>query len=355
MRRKVSFEEGDGRHSVHQFIEDARERQATDIHIVANAPILYRLGGELKPVTKGRLTPELSERLSMELLTEKQRAELAETLDLDFMYADSEGRYRINVSYNDGAVGLVIRILPERPRTLDELCLPPAVRYLAHRRKGLVLITGSTSQGKTTTLSAMVDEINENFRRHIVTIEDPIEYVHTNKKGVVRQREVGRDTKDFYNGLRAALRQDPDVLAIGEMRDYESIRIALTAAETGVLVLSTLHIISIDKLIERLISYAPPEEETHMRYLLAGALEGIIHQELLPAADGGKRVAVEVMLATGAARNVIRRRGSFYLSNIIATGTKHGMQTMQQAVAQLLEEGAIEEDVAESVLSSYTS
>ena len=190
--------------------------------------------------------------------------------------------------------------------------------------------------------------------KHIVTIEDPVEYIHRNKRSIVRQREVGKDTQTFASGLRAALRQDPDVIAIGETRDYETIRIALTAAETGVLVLSTLHIISIDKFIERLLSYAPPEDEGHIRFLLADSLQGIIHQELLPTRDGGKRVACEVLHVTDAARNIIRKRGAYYLRNVITTGSQYGMMTMKQSIDKLIQDGLIGDDVANSVLVNYT-
>jgi len=336
-----------------QLLEHAKAQRATDIHICAGAPILFRVGGKLIPVTKEKLTPEQSKEISLELLTEDQKAQLEQNLDYDLMLADESGRYRINIGYFDGNVGATIRILPTQPKTIEELHLPDVVRDLARRTKGLVLITGSTSQGKTTTMASMIDEMNTTFEKHIVTIEDPIEYVHTNRVGVVRQREVGRDTQSFYTGLRAALRQDPDVIAIGEMRDYETIKIALAAAETGVLVLSTLHVISIDKIIERLLSYAPATDEGQLRFLLAESLQGMIHQELIPTVDGGQRVACEVLVVTNAARNIIRRKGGFFLRSIIETGKKHGMMTMAESVNALLEGGIISEGIAKSVLANY--
>ncbi len=338
---------------IRKLIAVARAKNATDVHIAAGAPLLFRIGKDLTPATDKPLTSEMTRKLAFQLLSEDQQELFRQRLDFDLMAADETGRYRVNISYNDGAVGAVIRILPEQPRSLDELQMPPVVRYLASLTKGLVLITGSTSQGKTTTMSAMINEINTNHGRHIITIEDPIETVHINHKSIVRQREVGRDTQSFATGLRAALRQDPDVIAIGEMRDYETIRIALTAAETGVLVMSTLHVISIDKVIERLLSYAPVEDEGHIRYLLAGALQGIVHQELLPSAEGGKRVALEVLIATDAAKNVIRNRGAFFLRNIIATGGKFGMISMMQSVETLLAEGAITPEVSSAVMANY--
>ena len=338
---------------IKRIITAAVSRKATDIHISAGAPVLIRVGRDLVPATEGVLTPEMSERMSMGLLNDAQKEEFIRRLDFDLMIADGDGRYRVNVLHSDGSIGAVIRILPEEPWRLESLGLPPAVEHLAAQTKGLVLITGSTSQGKTTTMSGIIDHINRRHKRHIVTIEDPIETVHRNKKSMVRQREVMRDTKDFHTGLRAALRQDPDVIGIGEMRDYETIRIAMTAAETGVLVISTLHIISIDKMIERLLSYVPAEDSGHVRYLLAGALQGVIHQELLPSVDGGKRVAAEVLVATDAVRNTIRRRDSFLLRNILATGSKRGMVTMQDSIRQLLAEGVITEKVAEGVVANY--
>ena len=199
----------------------------------------------------------------------------------------------------------------------------------------------------------MIDHVNTHFSKHIITIEDPIEYLHTNKKGLVRQREIIKDTKDFSSGLRAALRQDPDIIAIGEMRDYETIKIALTAAETGVLVLSTLHVISIDKILERLFSYAQGGDENQLRYLLAESLQGIIHQELVPTVDGSRHAACEILVVTNAARNIIRRRGGYFLRNIIETGKKQGMQTMADSIGQLLDRGIISEAIATSVLASY--
>jgi twitching motility protein PilT len=336
-----------------QLLQRAKVLKATDVHICAGAPILFRIGGELIPTTKESLTAEQSHAISLELLTEEQKGEFEKNRDIDLMLADEDGRYRINIGYFDGNVGSTIRILPTEPKTIKELFLPSVVKDLSHRTKGLILITGSTSQGKTTTMASMINEINENSKKHIITIEDPIEYIHTNKKGIVRQRGVGSDTQSFYTGLRAALRQDPDVIAIGEMRDYETIKIALTAAETGVLVFSTLHVISIDKIIERLISYAPASEERQLRFLLAESLQGMIHQELIPTVDEQQRVACEVLVVTSAARNIIRRKGGYFLRSIIETGKKQGMIRMAESVNALLEGRIISEGAAKSVLANY--
>jgi len=336
-----------------QLLQRDKSQKATDIHICADAPILFRVGGKLLPVTKKNLTAEQSKQISLGFLTEEQKKQFEAKLDYDLMTADETGRYRINIGYFDGKVGTTIRILSTKPMTLKELLLPATVTKLANKTKGLVLITGSTSQGKTTTMAAMIDLLNEKSQKHIITIEDPIEYLHKNNTSIIRQREVGKDTKSFATGLRAALRQDPDVIAIGEMRDYETIRIALAAAETGVLVLSTLHVISVDKILERLLSYAPASDENQLRYLLAESLQGIIHQELLPTVDKKQRVACEILVVTTAVKNVIRRRGGYFLRGIVETGQKQGMVTMVQSVNKLLEEGIISEGVAKQVLANY--
>ncbi len=339
--------------SIRKLIKLAKAQKATDIHICAGAPVLFRVGRDLVPSTHRDVTPELSKQMAFEMMTSAQVEKFQQQLDYDLMIGDGEGRYRVNISQNDGFVGVVIRILPEHAKSLDELRVPPVVKKLATKTKGLILITGSTSQGKSSTMSGIIDQINTHQRKNIVTIEDPIETAHVNKKSIVRQREVGRDTKSFHTGLRAALRQDPDVIAIGEMRDYETIKVALIAAETGVLVLSTMHIISIDKMIERLLSYAPAEDLGHLRYMLAAALQVVIHQELIPDTEGGKVVACELMLATDAVKNVIRRRDGFMLRNIIHTGARYGMIAMNQSVTALLEKGLITPEVAESVMVNY--
>ncbi|MBN1395534.1 MAG: PilT/PilU family type 4a pilus ATPase [Pirellulales bacterium] len=339
--------------SIRKILLAAKAKKASDVHICAGAPIVCRVGKDLLPISEKPIGSDTSRKLSYDLLSPEQISKFEKLLDYDLMLADEEGRYRVNINYNDGNVGAVIRILPGEPKTLDQLHLPPIVKTLCYRTKGFILITGSTSQGKTTTLSAMIHEINKHCKKHIITIEDPIEYLQVNDKSIVRQRGVGKDTQSFSSGLRAALRQDPDVIAIGEMRDYDTIKIALTAAETGVLVISTLHVISIDKMLERLLSYGLASDENNLRYSLADSLQGAIHQELLPTLDGGKRVACEILASTDAVRNLIRKGTGYHLKSIITTGGKFGMVTMKQSVARLLEDGIISEDVAQSVLSNY--
>ena len=317
------------------------------------APVLFRIARRLMPATTKPLTSKQSERLSLELLSEHQRTQFFADHDFDFMAIDDYGRYRVNVGYFDGEVGTVIRILAQRPKTLAELRLPAVVKDLAGATKGLILLTGSASQGKTTTMTAIIDEINTNYARHVITIEDPIEYLHSNKRGLIRQRQAGRDTRDFHTGLRRGLRQNPDVISIGEMRDFETIKIALTAAETGCLVISTLHIMSIDKIIERLLSFAPAEDEGHIRYVLADTLVGVIHQELVPSRDGGKRVAAEILIVNQACKHIIRNRGTFFLRNVITTGKKFGMVSMQTSLQNLVDEGSITPETMNDVMVNY--
>jgi len=339
--------------TIKKILKTAKSKKASDVHICVGAPIICRIGKDLVPISDKPLSSDMSRKLSYELLSAEQIGLFEKLLDYDLMLADEEGRYRVNINYNDGNVGAIIRILPGQPKTLQELHLPPIVRELSHRTKGFVLITGSTSQGKTTTMSAMIDEINRNYKKHVITIEDPIEYMQVNDKSIVRQRGVGKDTQSFSSGLRAALRQDPDVIAIGEMRDYDTIKIALTAAETGVLVISTLHVISIDKMLERLLSYGLSSDENNLRYSLADSLQGAIHQELVPTIDGGKRVACEILTSTDAVRNLVRKGTGYHLKTIMATGAKFGMVTMKQSIDRLLEEGVISEDTASRVLMNY--
>jgi twitching motility protein PilT len=335
------------------ILEEAILSKATDVHICADAPILFRIGKDLVPIRAKVLEADAAKELSYELMDPEQAAAFEKDHDVDFMLVLDRSRFRVNVSMNDGNIGAVIRILDECPKTMGELGLPPIMKAFTALSKGLVLITGGTSQGKTTTMSSIIHEINIAHRKHIITIEDPIEYVHRNDKGVVRQRRVGHDTQTFASGLKAALRQDPDVVAIGEMRDFETFKTALVAASTGVLVFSTLHSISIDKVIERLVSYGTADFEMHIRYLMADTIQAIVHQELMATVDGGKAVACELLIANDAARNTFRKSGSYTLRNIIATSGKQGMVTMRNSVNKLLEDGRITQDQALSVLANY--
>ena len=339
---------------ISSILKRAVERKATDVHIICGMPVMFRVNGDMVPSDDTVLTAQAAKKTCYSMLSKGQIDIFEKDLDMDFIRTYGRNRFRINLSRNSNSVGAVIRILDYEPMPLEEIKLPDVVTRMCMRDKGLMLITGTTSQGKTTTLAGIVDYINRHKNKHIISIEDPIEYIHENKKSVLRQREIGKDTKTFETGLKAALRQDPDVIVIGEMRDYESIKIALTAAETGVLVLSTLHTISVDKIIERLFSYVPSEQETQIRMMLSEALLCIVHQELLTTLDDGKRVACEILVNTQAVQNVPRRPETYYLKSYIVTGQKsHGMRPMKKSLDELFLEGVISQEVYDAVLINY--
>jgi twitching motility protein PilT len=339
-----------------QLLAMARELQVSDVHILAGNPVLGRVNGKLVPMTPGPISASVARHLSCAPLGDRLRATIDEALDVDVMCTDADGhRYRIAVGFANGTVGAVIRLLPRRPIPLEELNLPPVVREMTERGKGLILVTGSTSQGKTTTMAAMVDLINKTSHKHIVTIEDPIEYVHEPDKALIRQREVGRDTKTFASGLRAALRQDPDVLLVGEMRDYETIDIALRAASSGVLVISTIHIVSLDRLTDRLAAYAPPDKVALVRTLMSEVLACAIHQELLPTLEGRKQVACEVLVGTRAVRNLLKSGTESGLRTALMSGGSSGMLTMQSSLDFLFDTGVISEEVRDDVMKNYAA
>ncbi len=342
------------RDEIFAILHEARVRGATDVHLVSGSPIIARIDGALVPLEETARDAGAIAQLITSLLTDAEVRDLESQRSVDVLRVDAAGRrHRVNVAYTREERGAVIRLLPSAPLPLESLRMPPVVEELATREKGLILVTGSTSMGKTTTMSSMVDRINRTERRHIITIEDPIEYVHENLQSLVRQREVGRDVLTFADGLRAALRQDPDVILIGEMRDYETIEIALRAAESGVLVISTLHILTVERLVDRLVSFCPPGRELMVRTMLGETLVGVIHQELLPSLDGGKRVACEILVATRAVRHLLRSGSELQLRNALQTGASLGMLEMSSSLADLVAEGAIDEALAARVLRSY--
>ena len=325
-----------------QLLEHAKTCNATDIHICAGAPIIFRVAGELVPITKEPLSGLQSRQISLELLTEDQKKQLATKLDFDLMLADKGGRYRINVGYFNGEIGATIRILPTAPKTIQELVLPDIIKVLSHKRKGLVLITGSTSQGKTTTMTAMIDEINSTSKKHVITIEDPIEYVHPSIKCSVTQRQLGADTLSFDNALKHILRQDPDVILVGEMRDPETADAVLTVAETGHFILTTGHAPSATQAMERVIDLFPPHQRHLAQTRLASLLVAALCQVLVPRADGSGRVAaVEIMLGNPAAKNLIREGKLYQLPNVIRTHRELGMISLDEALVNLYLKGTI--------------
>ena len=314
------------------------ELGASDLHITVGVPPVVRIDGRITRTDFDILRPEDTKRLVYEILTETQIERFEREKELDFSF-ELEGisRYRVNVFWQRGNVASVIRAIPTKIRTIDELMLPRAVYDLCNLRRGLVLVTGITGSGKSTTLAAMIDYINSTRAEHIITIEDPIEFVHQHKKSIVNQREVYEDTRSFAEALRRALREDPDVILVGEMRDLETTSMAITAAETGHLVFATLHTIDAPQTIDRIVDQYPPHQQQQVRIMLSGCLAGVLSQQLLPRATGKGRVAaVAVMINTPAIANLIREGKTAQIYSYIQSGGQYGMQTMDQALRDLV-------------------
>lgn len=317
---------------------------ASDLHLTVGIPPTMRLHGELAPVDGYPVVvPDVVESIIEKITTPAQRERFREAGEVDFSYGFSGvGRFRVNIFRQRGAPALVLRVINFNIPTFAELGLPPIIEQICNKRDGLVLVTGPTGSGKSTTLAAMVDYINSTRSAVIITLEDPIEFLHKHKKGIVNQREVGSDTLSFAAGLRAALREDPDVILVGEMRDLETMENALRAAETGHLVLSTLHTRGAAYSIDRIIDFFPPHQQSQVRAQLANALQAVISQQLLPRADRPGRVAaVEVMIATPAIRNLIREGKTHQIDSVIETSAAVGMQSMDAALKQLYRAGLI--------------
>ena len=319
------------------------ERGASDLHLTSGAPPFLRIDGELVPTPFPKLTPEATQSLVFSLMTDSQRQKFESTNEIDLAFGIKEiGRLRMNAFRQRGAVGAAIRAIPAVFKTFEEIGLPAVVYEIMKVPKGLVLVTGPTGSGKSTTLASMIDYINEHRSVHIVTIEDPIEYVHVHKKSLINQREVGADTDTFGNALRHVLRQDPNVILIGEMRDLETIQAALTIAETGHLVLATLHTTDCAQAINRIIDVFPPHQQEQIRVQLSFVLQSILSQQLLSHASGvGRVLASEVLMVTSAVRNLVREQKVEQIQLTIQTGGKYGMQTMNQSLAELYRKGRI--------------
>src|SRR5881296_3254611 len=335
--------------TVDDLLRTAMERRASDLHLkVGNYPHL-RIDGELLPLTdQPRVTAEDMLSMAFSMMSARQKQKFKETTEIDMAYGVAGlGRFRVNVFQQRGNVGLVLRVIPTKIRALDELYLPKVVEQICDMPRGMVLVTGVTGSGKSTTLAAMVDRINSRRAEHIITIEDPIEFLHRDKKGYVNQREVEVDTPNFSAALRASLRQDPDVILVGEMRDMETIGTALTAAETGHLVFATLHTQDAPQTVDRIIDVFPSEQQGQVRMMLSVSLQGILTQQLLPTADGaGRVVAVEARIPTAAVRNLIREGKTHQIYSTMQTGASHGMQTIDAALAELVRKGKITRELA---------
>ncbi len=334
-----------------QALHAVVEKGGSDLHIKVPSQPLMRLQGHLTPLEHTEpLTPADTERVLREMLTASDRlAEFARDGEIDFSYTvRGLARFRVNAFRQRGSISIACRVVPFSIRSVDELGLPEVVRRIADEPRGIILVTGTTGSGKSTTLAAMVDHINTTYARNIVTIEDPIEYLHRDKSSVVHQREVGFDTNSFAQALRRVLRQDPDVILIGEMRDEETVGTALSAAETGHLVLSTLHTIDAIETVNRIIDFFPPHHHQQVRAMLAGSLRGVISQRLVPTVDNASRVvACEVLTMTGRVRDMIADPNeTSKLGEVIAEGSYYGMQTFDQALLKLHAAGKISMDEA---------
>jgi twitching motility protein PilT len=322
---------------------------ASDLHLkVSGVPVL-RINGELVPQKEiPEVTNEDMKQFFKEVATDGQRDSFAHELELDFAYqADGIGRFRVNAYLQGGTISLACRPIRAQIPTIEELGLPEVCKSLALKPSGLIVVTGPTGCGKSTTLAAMMNHLNQQAKRKVITIEDPIEFIHHDISCIFSQRELGRDTRSFANALKHALREDPDVILVGEMRDLETMAITLTAAETGHLVLTTLHTSSAPRAIDRFIDVFPPHQQQQVRTQLATSLEGVLYQTLVPRKDGSGRVAVvEVMIATSATRNLIRESRTYQLMNAIHTGSQYGMQTMNQALLGLYRNQVISREEA---------
>ena len=334
---------------VDEYLAIGQSAGASDIHLGVNAPPLWRLHGTLQPIWTDapRLTSDQTLALAEGFLSSLHKTHLNERGDADFAYANAFGRYRTSVARQRLGVDLVFRIINTKVQTMDELGLPEHLKLLTRYQNGLILVTGSVGSGKSTALAALVEQANIERREHIITLEDPIEYVLEPKGCHITQREVHTHTRSFAAALRGALREDPDVIMIGEMRDLETISLAITAAETGHLVLGTLHTGNASRTLDRLLDVFPPDQQEQVRIMVSESLRGVISQQLIPRADGqGRVLALEILTNTPAVANVIREARTFMLPGIIQTGKKQGMQLMDDALIELQSRGLITADEA---------
>lgn len=324
------------------------QTNASDLHIAVGLPPVLRVDGELKQAPYEAFSPNISQRMVYDILTDEQIQKFESTFELDFSYAlGRTSRFRVNLFRDKGTVASAFRVIPTKIPTVQDLQLPPVIEKLTHLKRGLVLVTGPTGSGKSTTLAAMINGINMTRSEHIITIEDPIEYLHNHKMSVINQRELGQDTKAFPNALRAALREDPDVILVGEMRDLETMQMAVSSAETGHLVFATLHTNSAASTVDRIVDSFPPGQQEQIRLQLSNNLQAVLCQQLVPRATGKGRVcAQEIMLATPAIKNLIREAKAHQISSMIQTSGQMGMQTMDMCLRDLYIQGKIVRDEA---------
>ena len=341
---------------LNELLHLAVEEGASDLHLTVGCHPAIRVDGRLRFLTDyDVLTPEHTARMVATSLTDHQRQRLESQLDLDLPFSlPGISRFRVNVYHQRGSLALAIRVIPAQIPSLDELEMPTILKTLTERRSGLILVTGPTGVGKSTTLAAMIRQINRNRSHHIITIEDPVEYLHHHDRSIINQREVGTDVRDFAGGLRSALREDPDIIMVGEMRDLETTETALIAAETGHLVMASLHTRDAASTVDRIIDQFPSHQQPQIRAMLSGVLEAVVSQQLLSRRAGkGRIAALEIMISTPAIRNLVREGKAHMLTGVIQTGTRYGMQTMDQGLADLYRAGRIAYDDAMS--SAYDS
>ncbi|MBO5208325.1 MAG: type IV pilus twitching motility protein PilT [Lachnospiraceae bacterium] len=334
--------------TIEEIMREAKDAGASDVHITVGIPPKMRVNGNLITMNYPKMMPNDTTEIVLEIMTEVQRNRFEERGEYDMSFSIPElGRYRVNVYKQRGSVALALRLVGTQVPSPEVLGVPASVINLYERKRGLILVTGPTGSGKSTTLAAIIDKINNNRDAHVITLEDPIEYLHQHKMAMVNQREIGLDSQTYANALRAALREDPDVILVGEMRDFETISVAITAAETGHLVLSTLHTIGAASTVDRVIDVFPPHQQQQIRVQFANVLEAVVSQQLVPTMDGKARVAAfEVMHANHAVRNLIREGKSHQLASVMQTNRKLGMITMDEALTQLFYEGKISREMA---------
>lgn len=330
--------------TIDELLTIAKNMGASDLHVTVGLSPKCRVNGELCDMSDAKYMPNDTTELIMPIVPERLKETLVEKGEVDFSYSiPGVGRYRANVFRQRGSLAAAMRLVGTTIPTPEQLGLPTSVVELTKKKRGLVLVTGPTGSGKSTTLASLIDEINSNYNTHVVTLEDPIEYLHQHKKSIVNQREIGLDTMSYGNALRAALREDPDVILVGEMRDLDTISIAITAAETGHLVFSTLHTIGAASTIDRIIDVFPPHQQQQIKIQLASVLEAVISQQLIPLSDGTGRVAAfEIMHSTPAIKNLIREGKAFQIPTVIQTNKRIGMQTMDDAIYGLYVGGKID-------------
>jgi twitching motility protein PilT len=333
---------------IDQLLEFVIRTNASDLHLTPGLPPMARIDGELVSIPETPvIMPEMSSALLDSIMTVDQRQVFDAEWELDFSFGRRGlGRYRVNAFTERGDVAAAIRRIPDVPPTLEELGLPPILSQLAQLKRGLILVTGPAGSGKTTTLAALINRINQDRTEHIITIEDPIEFVHPHVRSIVQQREVGKDTTAFARALRSALREDPDVLLIGEMRDLETIAAAVSAAETGHLVLATLHTSSASQALDRIIDVFPPEQQTQIRMQLSASLQAVLAQRLVPLSLGGRTAVVEVLIANSAVRNLIREGKTHQIDTAMQSGIKDGMVMFDMVLADLVRRGEVANEVA---------